>query len=499
MTTDSFHHPHFQQLAHLLALETEAEQTRLRDRLQQSRAGQAERSGNSLVQLTIRDAVAGLGGRVLVALGKRNQQANLPWTRLRVGSPIQLTVEVDPTAKAATAPSWRGVVSQLRRDTIQVALSVWPDEAEEQVTLRVDLAGDEIARQRELAALGAADNAKSNRLAELRQILLGESTAPAAPISAVTPFNPHLNQPQQESVAHALAAKDIAIIHGPPGTGKTTTVVELIRQAVARGERVLACAPSNLAVDNLVERLVAAPELRAGAVLRIGHPARVLPQLRDHTLEVLAENHADMKLVRKLTKEAHALRANAARFTRAKPLPGARNEKRAAAKALMADARRIEEQLVERLLDGAQVVCSTLTGLAQRFLGERHFDLCVIDEAAQSTEPSCWIPLRFCQRLVLAGDHQQLPPTILSREAAHAGLGISLMERLMAESPSLAKQLTVQYRMHEEIMAFSSKTFYADTLSAHADVQTHLLVDLPKIVEHPLTTTAIHFYRHGRR
>ncbi|MCB0111639.1 MAG: hypothetical protein KDE53_37205, partial [Caldilineaceae bacterium] len=232
-------------------------------------------------------------------------------------------------------------------------------------------------------------------------------------------------------------------------------------------------------------------ELKNGSVIRIGHPARVLPQLRDHTLEFLVDDHADMKLVRRLTKEAHALRTDAARFTRAKPLPGERQSKRAEARELLADAERLESQLVERLLSGAQVICSTLTGLDERFLGERHFALCVIDEAAQSTEPSSWIPLRYCQRVVLAGDHQQLPPTIVSRAAQEGGLGVSLMERLMGAAPQLARPLTVQYRMHHQIMAFPSQQLYGDALLAHHTVADHLLQDLPHVHATPLTATPL--------
>lgn len=485
MNNQALHHPHFQHLARLLTLESVAEQEQLQQRIQQSSTGQAERSGNTLLQLTIRDIEGGLGGRVLVTLGKRNEQLSLPWTRLRAGSPVQL-------AEESGEQSWRGVISQLRRDTVQVALSTWPDSDEPRATFRLDLAGDEIARRREEAALTAADSARGNRLAELRRLLLGETSPNFAPPQPLVPLDQTLNAPQQEAIAHALAATDVAIIHGPPGTGKTTAVVELIRQAVQRGERVLACAPSNLAVDNVLERLVASPELQNGRVIRIGHPARVLPQLRDHTLEILVEEHTDMKLVRRLTKEAHALRADAARFTRAKPLPGERQSKRAEARGLLADADRLESALVERLLNGAQVICSTLTGLDERFLGDHRFDLCVIDEAAQSTEPSCWIPLRYCQRVVLAGDHQQLPPTILSQQAMAGGLAVSMMERLMAAAPALARQLTVQFRMHTQIMDFSSNIFYANSLSAHPTVAGHLLSDFHQVQTTPLTTTPIH-------
>src|SRR5207302_4178745 len=161
--------------------------------------------------------------------------------------------------------------------------------------------------------------------------------------SAFTLLDTSLNAPQQEAVRFALSAQDLAIMHGPPGTGKTTTVVELIRQAVRRGEKVLACAPSNLAVDNLLERLVAGGE----RVVRLGHPARVLPGLREHTLDLIVEDHNDVRVARKLAREAFALFRKAKKYTRAKPEPGARRDMRQEARELLADARRLEAMAVE--------------------------------------------------------------------------------------------------------------------------------------------------------
>jgi len=491
-----FQHPHFRELARLMALEIKAEGEQLQQQLYRISPTEAEKRGNSLIGLVIREEFAGLGGRVLVTLGKRNQQLDLPWTRLRAGSPVQLSEESSGTS-SAVSPPLSGVVSQLRRESIQVALSQWPDPQNDRPTFRLDLASNEMAHQRELAALAAADRAKGDQLAALRTVLLGEGSAHFQALSGLTLFDTLSNPAQQQAIAHALAAEEVAIIHGPPGTGKTTAVVELIRQAVRRGEKVLACAPSNLAVDNIFERLLAVPELAAGAnVVRIGHPARVLPALRDQTLDLLVENHPEMKLVRKLTKEANALRAGAAKYTRAKPEPGARRDMRQEAKALLADARRLEAQLAERIFGSARVVCATLTGLDEKLLGGYSFDLCVIDEAAQSTEPSCWIPLRYSKRLVLAGDHCQLPPTVIASEAASGGLATSLMERLITDAASgvtLARQLDLQYRMHQQIMAFPSQTFYHASLLAHPTVANHLLCDLPGVQATELTSIPVYF------
>lgn len=484
---------HFQTLTKLLAMESKAESEKLRQDFQRISPQAAEASGSSLIQLAIRDESSGMGGRLLLTLGKRNQQQDLPWTRLRVGTPVQLSTE---NVESGSTPSgWRGVVSRLRRDSIEVALSQWPEDLYDGDAFRLDLAADEISRQRQEAALRKAAQAKGDRLAELRNVLLGHADPQLGELLAPEPLST-LNAEQWVAVQRGLAAEEVAIIHGPPGTGKTTTVVELIRQAVRRGETVLATAPSNLAVDNILERLLDAPELASGnQVIRIGHPARVLPQLRDNTLEELVESHPDMALARKLHKDAAAVRNQAGKWSRAKPERGARQEQRREAKAMVDDARRIERQLVERLLDGARILCATTSGLDERLLGQRYFDLCIIDEAAQSTEPGSWMPLLYCRRVVLAGDHCQLPPTIISQKAADQGLAVSLMERLMAmtSASAISQQLTKQYRMHQAIMDFSSDAFYHGTLEADEAVRAHLLTDTPAVTATELTETPVHF------
>ena len=479
---------HFQRLATLLDLEAKAEKAQLLADMQRAGSGEAaERTGKTLVQLVIVDQYGGLGGRILVTLAKRNQTQTLPWHRLEVGTPIILTEE-----QGGEDAAWRGVVSQRDRKTIQVALNAWPETETNRPTFRLDVSNDEIARRRQREALDRAGAAKGDRLTELRRVLLYEQPPlfEQKPDAVETILNTQLNPPQQEAIRFALSAQDVAIIHGPPGTGKTTTVVEFIRQAVQQGQTVLACAPSNLAVDNIFERLLAAGE----NVLRLGHPARVLPELREHTLDLLVENHPDMKIARNLIREAHALRDQAGKFRRAKPERGAKREMRQEAKLMLADARRIEAQTVERILDSAQILCATTTGLSTEVLGQRRFDVCVIDEACQSTEPGVWLPILRSDRVILAGDHCQLPPTVVSPEAAEQGFGISLMERLMdALGPQISRRLTVQYRMHEAIMNFSSEEFYEDSLQADSAVQTHLLSDLPGATTEALTEAPVEF------
>lgn len=476
---------HFDQLRRLLALESAAESRQIAEQARAKSEADAERSGHCLVKLVIRDERPALGGRAIVTLAKRDQAKELPWNRLGVGSPVLLSEE-----NVARQPGWRGVVCRRDASSIDVAFPESPAAEQERPTFRLALSSDEIVRQRQEAALKRAEAASGGRLAHLRDVLLKirphrfDEPAPMAALDAA------LNPSQVAAVKFALSARDVVIIHGPPGTGKTTTVVELIRQAVARGQKVLACAPSNLAVDNLLERLVRAGE----RAIRLGHPARVLPELQEHTLDLLVDAHPDVAVARRLVKEAHKLRDKADRYTRAKPLPGARAALRQEARDLIADARRIESQVAEHLLDSATVVCATLTGLDDQILGDRQFGLAVIDEAAQAIEPACWIPLLRAERVVLAGDHCQLPPTIISAEAAKGGLAVSLMERLISQlGPQIARQLTVQYRMHAAIMGFSSAEFYGGTLSADGSVASHLLQEIPGVTADLLTSSPLQF------
>lgn len=290
-------------------------------------------------------------------------------------------------------------------------------------------------------------------MSELRAILLGESNPQFDPLPQVPFLNPNLNETQRDAIAFALSAKDIAIIHGPPGTGKTTTLVELIRQAVRRGDKVLACAPSNLGVDNLFERLLDCGE----NAVRIGHSVRVLPHLRDRTLRALAQSHRDVRRVKSLRSDAAGLFRKTDRSSRGSFDRESRRMMFDEAKALLDEARATEAGIVEEILREATVICATNTGLDAELLGAMRFNLVVIDEACQCTEPACWIPLLRAERLVLAGDHCQLPPTILSQEAAREGFAVSLQERLVKlYGESLARPLRVQYRMHEQITAISS-------------------------------------------
>jgi hypothetical protein len=475
---------HFQRLGRLLDLESRAETQRAAEQARRLTPQQAQQSGNALVDLVVADEQAGLGGRYLVQLGRRGQAA-LPWTRLDVGSPVVLS----PHA-ARVEQSHRGVVCERDERSISVALDRLPEDLGEHDAWRLDLSFDEVAIQRQRVALQQAGQARGDRFAILRDVLVGTRKPEIGVDPTVRPLDASLNAVQREAVQLAMSARDVGLIHGPPGTGKTRVAVEVIRQAVRRGRRVLACAPSNLAVDNVFGRLLDFGE----RAVRLGHPARVLPELRAHTLDLLVERHRDVQLARKLVKQAVALFREAGRHTRATPKPGQRRQLREDAKSLLADARRLEMQAVESILGSASVLCATTTALDSQILGTRRFDLAVIDEACQSTEPGCWIPLLRCDRVVLAGDHRQLPPTVVSQDAAAQGFGVSLFERLMTlYGPDIARRLTVQYRMHESIMEFSSAEFYESQLEADPSVAGHLLAGLPGVAAAPLAQSALQF------
>lgn len=471
-----------------LKLESDAERERLSSRRESRKArGMSDRSieaqGDTLMHMVISDHRTGLGGRTIATFVKRQAKALLPWNRFRVGAPVVASDE-DTLMDVAN-----GVVCARSSSSVEVVFDEWP----EGKFFRLELSADEITRKRQQSAMLQALQGRG-RLAQFRELLINDKEPQFFPIKNIQAVEAslvqsQLNASQCDAITHALGANDLAIIHGPPGTGKTTTVAELIRQAVSKGRRVLACAPSNTGVDNLLEKLVG---LRIDAI-RIGHPARVLESLQEHTLDYLVEADPAMKVVREMRREAEMLTSKAGRWTRAKPMPGAREDLKQEARRLRNDAKIFEEQIINTKLDRANVICAT-TNYDPEILGDRTFDLGVIDEACQSTEPGYWPVVLRVEKLVLAGDHCQLPPTVLSTQANLEGLSKSMMERLVERWGKLVtRQLTTQYRMHQKIMEFPSEHFYAGTLVADPSVAGHTLADLPGVQSESLDTQPVLF------
>ncbi len=341
----------------------------------------------------------------------------------------------------------------------------------------VDLLFDERSYTEMEKALQKVMQAQRGRLAELRAVFCGQKDPEFGPPQPL-PLIPGLNHSQQQAISHALSARDVAAIHGPPGTGKTTTIVQAVKLLCQQEHTVLVCAPSNAAVDLLTERLAA----QGLFVIRIGHISRVDESLLVHTLEVLAAGHPESKNVKKVRIQAAEARRRASRYRR---YYGAeeRSERRQLleeAAQLSAWADNLEERIIEQLLDSAQVITCTLVGAAHKVLEKRHFRTLVIDEASQALEPASWIPITKASRVIFTGDPFQLPPTVKSDAARRAGLGITLMERCLERMP-WAPMLEVQYRMHQTIMGFSNRRFYKNILKAHESVRQHRL----DVLSHP--------------
>lgn len=343
-------------------------------------------------------------------------------------------------------------VSYVDEDRMVVALpnAAALTELHGQNSLGVQLYFDETSYRTMFEALSDVLRAKGNRLAELRDILIG-NVAPRT--RGIFPVRfPWLNPTQEDAVNKVLRAKDVTVVHGPPGTGKTTTLVEAIYETLHREHQVLVCAQSNAAVDWISEKLVD----RGVPVLRIGNPARVNDKMLSFTYERQFENHpsySELWAIRKSIRES-----------------GKRKDSHSI-RILKDRATELEILINESLFANARVIASTLVSSNHRILMGRRFPTLFIDEAAQALEPACWIAIRKADRVVFAGDHQQLPPTIKCYEAAREGLSTTLLEKIVATKPSVVSLLKIQYRMNETIMGFPSEWFYESMLEAAPEVR----------------------------
>lgn len=332
--------------------------------------------------------------------------------------------------------------------------------------LGVQLYFDETSYRTMFEALEDVLRAKGNRLAELRDTLLGPLTPGFRQLYPVR--FPWLNSTQESAVNRVLCAREVAIVHGPPGTGKTTTLVEAIYETLHREPQVLVCAQSNTAVDWIAEKLVD----RGLSVLRIGNPTRVNDKMLSFTYERRFEDHPLYSELWGIRKELRSLKGQGRR--------GSYNERealRSRMSRLRDRATALEVQINADLLDGAHVIASTLVSSNHRLLNGYRFGTLFIDEAAQALEAACWIAIRKADRVVLAGDHQQLPPTVKCYEALKGGLGCTLMETVVKNKPESVSLLTLQYRMNEEIMQFSSDWFYGGQLQAAPEVRCRSILD----------------------
>lgn len=367
--------------------------------------------------------------------------------------------------------SFTGTVSYVDGDRMVITV---PDSApllelqQSTDSIGVQLSFDETSYKLMFEALDRVMKAKNNRLAYLRDLFYSHQKAGRFSFEPMK--FPWLNPTQERAVNEVLWAKDVAIVHGPPGTGKTTTLVEAINETLMRESQVLVCAQSNMAVDWISEKLVD----RGINVLRIGNPTRVNDKMLGFTYERRFESHADYPQLWAIRKAIRELRKNRKKGSENYHQKMDRLKSRAA---------EIELRINAELFGEARVIACTLVGSAHHLLEGMKFGTLFIDEAAQALEAACWIPMKRASRVILAGDHCQLPPTVKSIAALRAGLGKTLMERIAENKPEVVTLLKIQYRMNDEIMRFSSDWFYGGKVESAPQIKYRSVLDY----DHPIT------------
>lgn len=459
----------------LLKLEWQEDLAQYKKKFLHSSVADKKKEGITWHPVILKKSKIGMGERLIVEIERTDTQYPSAFSSGK-------SVSFFSTQEGYHGAEFRvqGVVNQAKKESMVVTLQAdeipdWMDAGR----LGVDLLFDEASYREMEAALKKVLSPTHPRLEELRDIALGEK-APSfgnfAPLELA-----ELNFSQNEACAKIAAAKDFAVVHGPPGTGKTTTLIAAIQQAVEKNLRILVTAPSNAAVDLLVEKLVD----RGIVTLRLGHPARVEEKILNQTLDAKVAFHDSYKDLKKLRKEAENYLRLAKQYKR-----NFGPEERAQRKLLFQEVSRIreagsqlEDYIRSDIFQSTQVFASTLVGSSTHHLKGLLFDVVFIDEAAQGLEAATWIPILKAKKVVFAGDHCQLPPTIKSYEAAKSGLSTTLFEKVIKRQPSTATMLEVQYRMPEDIMGFSNRWFYNGKLQAAENTQFHAFSEEEPVLE----------------
>lgn len=455
----------------LIKLERQADLEQYRQKVLLRSLHQRTKEGTTWYPVRLKRDYIGTGERVIIEI-ERNTHLEQPHS-FQSGKLVSLFSNANGTPEKQHQS---GVINYVRDNSMVITLN--GDDLPDWITdgqLGVDVMFDEMTYREMEFAMKEVMKAEGNRLADLREILLG-GTDLKFPIPNNHNVNPellNLNESQKEALQKIINAPDIAFIHGPPGTGKTTTLVHSVKVTAKKEGQVLVCAPSNAAVDLLVEKL----SEQGMNVVRIGHPARVTEQSLSKTLDARIADHEHYGELRSLRKKMEQLRGMAYKYKR--DFGYREKEQRKLliqeSKALKADADTLEFYIVNDLLQKSEVIACTLVGSSHPVLRGRKYKTVFIDEAAQALEPACWIPILRSERVIFAGDHRQLPPTIKSNEAAQRGLAKTLFEKGIEKHPAFSSMLKIQYRMNESIMRFSSDYFYEGKLIAHPSVKNGLL------------------------
>lgn len=459
---------YFKKLLELLKTEREDDKRSYEQQAETLSVSARRDNGLTWYPIVIKGSEMGRGDYLTVEVERPTHQ-DIPH-QLRFGAAAALFSNHDPKQDRV-----EGTISFQSGDRLKITLRT--DELPEWARdgkLGIDLLFDDNSYDEMQNALKqAAALSEKKEEGRLVRILTGEQAPAFEPAAPVGPL-PALNASQQAAVQKILSAGNLAIVHGPPGTGKTTTLVQAIRAMIRQdGRQVLVVAPSNTAVDLLTEKL----SDEGLNVIRVGNPVRVSERLMALTLDSKMAEHGSMKEVKRLRKQASEFRNMAHKYKR--NFGQAEREQRKAlfdeARSIMKEVERTEQYIMNDLLGKAQVIAATLVGANHYTVRNLKYHTVVIDEAGQALEPACWIPVLKAQRVVLAGDHCQLPPTIKSHEAARKGLNTTLLEKCVAHHPEAVVLLEEQYRMNEMIMGYSSSVFYKDQLKAHDSVAAQVL------------------------
>lgn len=479
--------------SNLVELERKEEMERHENEIKHLSGGERQRRGRALLGLKGKDEGKALGNKYIIKFVKGKE---LPENEISVGDLVMISKNNPLRDDNPT-----GTVIGKTNYSLSVAFQNKPKGFVYGKGIRVDLYVNDITFQRMLDALDHFKKPKNDQR-HLKKLILGKEDPRFREVKEVNIKNEDLNKSQIKAVKKSLEAEDIFLIHGPPGTGKTTTLIEVIEQHIDSSNKVLATAASNVAVDNMVEFLTK----RGRKAVRIGHPARITETLREHSLDHLASKKSKYNRAQELREKATSLDDEQDKYTfpsgrhrrglgnnaiknLARKNKGSRgiHPKKIKSMAkwiklqeeigkLIEKAKKLEDEVVDEIIEGADVVCATNSTSGSELLSDREFDVAVIDEATQATEPSCLIPMTHSSKVIMAGDHKQLPPTILNQKAEEEGLKETLFERMVdIYGDKMKEMLTIQYRMNVEIMGFSNRKFYDRELKAAKSVATHQL------------------------
>lgn len=467
---------HFYFLKKLISLEENEENEEIREEFTHLSPKERELRGKALLGLTLEEKHFSPADHQLATFSRQHKKP-LPIFSLEVGDIVSLFPE---TMKDVDYPI--GTVYEKTLSTITVAFNKpLPDWLEKDSYYQLHKSINRVTYKRMTEALDAVTETENTRLAVFRDISLKEKlpTGKKIDLRNIAWYDDGLNASQKEAARKALSAKDIALVHGPPGTGKTTVLIEIIRQSILEKESVFVAAPSNTACDNILERLIN----KGVRALRLGHPARITASLREYTLDFKLALHPLAQEIADHQSHLQRLFKREDRY-REKRSPGRLAERgiHDEIEELKEDVRRLRKEIFIRVMRESEVIVGTPTSIQDKSIREKMFDVLIIDEATQATEPLTWIPMTRAKKVIMAGDHFQLPPTVRSKEAEEKGLGVTLFERFYEILNEDYRQLLErQYRMNEKIMGFSSREFYKNLLIADESVKHQTLAEMPNV------------------